>query len=218
MGKALCGVWTQVEKAGRGEHNAGSWQQVSPHPVGVMGPWLGHHPIPEPAPQAYTLTPTQLTSLVALGGWQGPPGLVRWPWFLSTHSVVSGLEEVLPQCGLQPSVVLLLSIWGSPSPLVTIAAAPAWLLRGPETPPSPAWPALPAQQPCRATPFTRPHLLPFRILGSAFLRLSWSVVPSDLVQSLRCLDALVTLNLVGSGLQIRPGFLGRVMMLVTYVY
>lgn len=52
----------------------GSWQQVSPHPVGVMGPRLGHHSIAEPAPQACTPTPTQLTSLVALGGWQDPLG------------------------------------------------------------------------------------------------------------------------------------------------
>lgn len=115
--------------------------------------------------------------------WLWVAGRAHWAgallWFLNTHSVVSGPEEVLPQCGLQPSAVLLLSIWGSPGPLDTIAAAQAWLLRDPETPPSPAWPALPAQQPCRTTPFTRPHPLSSRILGSAFLCLSWSVVPSD---------------------------------------
>lgn len=108
--------------------------------------------------------------------WLWAAGRAHWagalPWFLSTHSVVSGLEGVLPQCALQPSAVLLLSVWGSPGPLDTIAAAQAWLLRGPETPPSPAWPALPAQQPCWTTPFTRPHPRSSRILGSAFLCLS----------------------------------------------
>lgn len=179
-----------MEKAGWGGHDAGSWQPVSPHPVGVMGPcsdtilFLSQphkhaHPHPHSSPP----------------WWLWAAGRAHWAgallWFLNTHSVVSGPEEVLTQCGLQPSAVLLLSIWGSAGPLDTIAAAQAWLLRDPETPPSPAWPALPAQQPCWTTPFTRPHPLSSRILGSAFLCLSWSVVPSDLVR--RAYDALTGL-------------------------
>lgn len=72
MSETLC--LSRESGHGWGGHVAGSWQQVSPHPVGVMGPRLGHYSIPEPAPQAYTLTPTQLTSLVALGSWRGPLG------------------------------------------------------------------------------------------------------------------------------------------------
>lgn len=83
----------------------------------------------------------------------GPTGLVRCFGF-SVHTVVSGLDEVLPQCGLQPSAVLFSASGAAQTPW-TIAAAEAWLLRGPETPPRPAWPALPAQQPCWDTPFTR---------------------------------------------------------------
>lgn len=125
----------------------------------------GHHSIPEPAPHAYTLTPTQLTSLVALGSCQSPlDGCVALVSQYTLCSFRGGGGP--PQSGLQSSAVLL-SIWGGPGPLGTITAAQAWLLRGPETPPSPAWPALPAQQPCWDTPFSRPHPSLSWILGSA---------------------------------------------------
>lgn len=70
---------------GMGGHRSDSWQQVSPHPVGVMGPQLGHHSIPEPAPHAYTLTPTQLTSPLALR-LEGTTGLLRCFGF-SVHTL-----------------------------------------------------------------------------------------------------------------------------------
>lgn len=117
--------------------------------------------------------------------WLWAAGRAHWAgallWFLRTHSAVSEPEEVPPQCGLQLSAVLLLSNQGSPGPLDTLAASRAWLLGGPETPPSPAWPALPAQQPCRNTPFTRPHPLSSWILGPTFLSLSWSIESTDRV-------------------------------------
>lgn len=151
--------------------------------------------------------------------WLWAAGRAHWAgallWFLRTHSAVSGPKEVPPQCGLQISAVLLLSNQGSPGPSDTLAAFLAWLLRGPETPPSPAWPALPAQQPCRNTPFTRPRPLSSWILGPAFLSLSRSIVSTGQVLRAAWIDRLVTMNPVGAGLHIPHGLSDRVMMPVT---
>lgn len=63
---------------GEGMRFSDSWQQVCPHRVGVVGPLLGHHSIPEPAPHACTLTHTHTAHLHGGSGHlAGPTGLVR---------------------------------------------------------------------------------------------------------------------------------------------
>lgn len=117
--------------------------------------------------------------------WLWAAGRGHWAgallWFLSTHSAVSGPRRSRLREVSSPPLSSSSAAGAAQAPVDTITAARAWLHGGPETPPSPARPALPAQQPCWNTPFARPHPLLCWVLGPAFLSLTWSRVSTGLV-------------------------------------